>query len=156
MRDTVNQKGVVVIELALVFPLLFAMVWAIISYALPLILMQNMQQAVAAATRVAASVPVNAVNHQNQVRSVVTVELQNQLGWLPASWISPLDIAGSNRVSFSAAATCPVQRPACQLTIELRYANYASQPIIPGLVLPGIGQVPQLPVDLVARTITLL
>ncbi|WP_022956182.1 TadE/TadG family type IV pilus assembly protein [Perlucidibaca piscinae] len=151
-----SQLGTATIELALVFSLLFSMVWAIISYTLPLILLQNMHQAVAAATRVAALVPVNTADHQGQVRSVVAAELRNQLDWLPARWTQPLDLAASQNISFSTAAGCPAQRPSCQLTIELRYPGYASQPIVPGITLPGIGQIPRLPADLTAHTQTLL
>lgn len=150
------QQGTATIELALVFSLLFSMVWAIISYTLPLILLQNMHQAVAAATRVAALVPVNTADHQGQVRSVVVTELRNQLDWLPARWTQPLDLAASQNIRFSTAAGCPVQRPSCQLTIELRYPAYASQPIVPGITLPGVGEVPRLPQDLTAQTQTLL
>lgn len=151
-----KQQGVATIEMALVFTLLFAMVWAIISYTLPLILLQNMQQAVAAATRVAALVPVNSADHQAQVNSVVLAELQHQMSWLPARWLQPLDLSSSQNITFTAQAGCPAERPACLVTVQLRYPNYAAQPIVPGITLPGIGDVPRLPVDLVARTQTML
>lgn len=151
-----KQRGVATIEMALVFTLLFAMVWAIVSYTLPLILLQNMQQAVAAATRVAALVPVNSSDHQAQVNAVVLAELQHQMSWLPARWLQPLDLASSQNVTFTAQAGCPAERPACLVTVQLRYPNYAAQPIVPGITLPGIGDVPRLPVDLVARTQTML
>lgn len=151
-----TQQGTATIELALVFSLLFSMVWAIISYTLPLILLQNMHQAVAAAARVAALVPMNAPDQQAQVRAVAIAELQNQLAWLPAHWAQPLDISSSQNVTFTAQAGCPAERPACLVTVQLRYPNYAAQPIVPGITLPGIGDVPRLPVDLVTRTQTML
>lgn len=150
------QKGAATIEMSLVFVLLFAMVWAIISYTLPLILLQNMQQAVAAATRIAALVPVNAPDQQAQVRAAVIAELQNQMNWLPARWVQPLDLSSNQNISFSTQAGCPTERPACLMTVRLRYMNYAAQPIVPGITLPGLGTIPQLPVDLQAQTQTML
>lgn len=156
MQRYQHQQGTATIEMSLVFVLLFAMVWAIISYTLPLILLQNMQQAVAAATRVSALVPVNTADQQAQVRSVVIAELQNQLNWLPARWIQPLNLTSTQNISFSTQLGCPAERPACLLTVELSYVNYASQPIVPGITLPGLGTIPRLPQDLRARTQTML
>lgn len=150
------QKGAATIEMSLVFVLLFAMVWAIISYTLPLILLQNMQQAVAAATRIAALVPVHAPDQQAQVRAAVIAELQNQMNWLPTRWIQPLDLSSNQNISFSTQVGCPAERPACLLTVQLVYTNYASQPIVPAITLPGLGAIPRLPVDLQARTQTML
>lgn len=151
-----TQHGTATIELALVFSLLFSMVWAIISYTFPLILLQSMNQAVAAATRVAALVPTNAADQQTQMRVAAIAELQNQLGWLPASWTEPLDLASSGNIIFSSTAGCPAERPFCLVTVQLIYPDYSAQPIVPSISLPGIGEIPRLPVDLVARTQTML
>lgn len=151
-----RQDGTATIELALVFSLLFAMLWAIISYALPLILMQAMHKAAAESIRVAAQVPVSASDYQTQVRTLVIVELQNQLNWLPSGWLTPLDLSSTQNVTFTSVAGCPAERPSCLVTVELRYPDYEQQPIVPGLLLPGVGQVPQLPTDLVASARTML
>lgn len=72
------QRGATAIEFALVFPLLFGVFWAIISYALPFFLYQVMNYAVAEASRDSVRYETVASNDPN-----VLATLDNRLSVLP-------------------------------------------------------------------------
>jgi len=138
-RKNRRQRGAAAIEFALVFSLLFGLFWAMVSYAFPLFLLQVMNRATAEATRVAIKADPSVAGYSTTVTTLANNELTRQLSWLPGSFSSPLtrtiSIDGSNI-----------------LTVRLTYANYTSHPIVPVLNLPGIGQVPNIPADLVAQS----
>jgi hypothetical protein len=39
------------------------------------------------------------------------------------------------------------------ISVTVKYADYASSPIIPAIDLPGLGKVPALPTDLLGRAV---
>lgn len=150
-----HEKGVVVIEFALVFTIIFTVFWGLVSYMFPLVLTQAMHRSVAESARLAALVPVitSAVHYEDYddaredyeeaVKAVVAVELKRQIEGMnfPARWTQPIvdNIAVSPPV-FSGG----------RLEITLVYPNYAINPIVPIIHLPGIGAVPRVPTDLKA------
>lgn len=134
-----RERGVVAIEFALVFTLLFGMFWAMISYAFPLFLLQVMNRATAEAVRVAVRADPGSNGYTSTVNSLASSELTRQLSWLPGGFSSPL----TRTVTVDGTGV---------LTVRLAYLNYASRPIVPVLSLPGIGQIPRLPTDLVAQS----
>lgn len=150
-----TERGTATIELALVFSLLFGLLWGVISYAFPLILLQAMNKATVEAVRVAATVPLTTTDYQGAIRTLAAQEMQAQLSWLPADWTAPIDTASVSNITFSNNTACPASRPSCLVTIRLRYADYQTQPIVPAITLPIIGQIPRLPqhVEAVSQTI---
>lgn len=155
-RNRKAQQGAAAIELALVFSLLFTLLWGVISYTFPLILLQSMNKATAEAIRVAATVPGTSADYEGAVKAIAAQELDAQLKWLPASWTAPLATTSLTNISFSSHAGCPPSRPACLVTVRLRYSNYETQPIVPSITLPGIGTIPQVPQDLEATSEAIL
>lgn len=104
-----DQSGSVAIEFSIVFTLLFAVFWAIISYALPFFLYQTMNHAVAEASR-------TLVKYESPTPTNATDELKAQLNkYLPSAFfdkltfptptISSLDLTGNdedgNPVTYS-------------------------------------------------------
>lgn len=147
-----KQRGVATLEFALVFSLLFFVFWGIISYTFPLIVLQTMNRAVAEGARVAAEESPSQTQFVTLATAAANEEIEQQLAWLPAGWRAPI----TQIVRFDPAAECPPVRPNCLLTVELRYPNYTGNPIVPSLNLPGLGPVPRLPNDLIARVNLLL
>lgn len=155
------EKGVAVIEFSLVFVIVFAVFWALVSYVFPLVLMQAMHRGVAEAARVAALVPVttNAVHYEDfddaraeyegVVVAVVSDELQRQIQGMafPARWTQPIVANITNE---------PPAFSGGRLLIRLRYPGYAGNPVVPVLRLPGIGAVPRVPTDLEASVSLML
>ncbi len=151
-----TERGTATIELALVFSLLFGLLWGVISYTFPLILMQAMNKATVDAVRVAATVPVTTTDYQAAVKTLAAQEMSAQLSWLPATWIAPLSTSSTSNITFSSAAGCPGSRPSCLVTMRLRYADYQTHPIVPAISLPILGQIPRLPQHVEAVSQTML
>lgn len=79
-----DQNGSVAIEFSIVFALLFATFWAIISYALPFFLYQTMNHAVAEAAR-------QVVRYEEPTEAVVASVLNTELNrLLPTAFVNAL------------------------------------------------------------------
>lgn len=152
-----KERGVAAIEFALVFTLVFGVFWALVSYTFPLILLQTMNRAVAEAVRVGAGEVARTGDSANEIatyKATVTQEARDEIAaqmtlnpWLPARWTARL----TTGVTFIADPACPASNPSCVLEVVMRYPNYTTNPIVPILSLPVIGQVPRLPATLEAR-----
>lgn len=147
-----QEKGVAVIEFALVFTLIFGVFWGLVSYTFPLVLLQAMNRAVAESARVATTLPTGigtTDEYKAAVINAATEELRKQLkqGWLPVKWTNRLTVLTAR---FDTRDGLRV------LIVEAQYPNYAANPIVPSLTLPIIGRVPSLPNNLVANAIMVL
>lgn len=144
-----QQRGVAVIEFALVFTLVFGVFWALVSYTIPLILLQAMNRACAEGARVAATVPASTPDYDTAVTVQATDEMNRQMLWL-LGWTNGSGL--TTTASFVTDAACPVSRPSCVLQTQLRINNYNTVARIKPLNLPGFGQVPALPQNLTATS----
>lgn len=147
-----SERGVATIEFALVFSLLFFVFWGIVSYTFPLLVLQTMNRAVSEATRVAAEESPLQTEFVTIATAAASAELTQQLAWLPTGWRTPI----TQSVTFEPNPQCSLARPNCLLVIQLTYPNYLTNPIVPVLTLPGLGPVPRVPNNLIARTSLLL
>ncbi|AIB34561.1 MULTISPECIES: TadE/TadG family type IV pilus assembly protein [Pseudomonas] len=136
-----KQKGAAAIEFALVFGIFFAVFYGLISYSLPLLLMQSFNQAAAEGVRQALSVdPVAAgTAYSTQVKDRAKTTVINQLNWIPSSFQF-----SSSFISTTYDGTT--------LTVEITYPTTNLYSVFPALVVPGIGPVPNLPANLTARS----
>lgn len=136
-----KQKGAAAIEFALVFGIFFAVFYGLVSYSLPLLLMQSFNQAAAEAVRQAMAVdPVaagSAYTTQVTARAKSTAILQ--LKWIPPSFQFSDDLIIA---SYDGAT----------LTVTITYPTSRLYSVFPALVVPGIGTVPNLPATLSARS----
>lgn len=139
-----TQKGVALIELALVFPLFFGVIWATFGYGLPFFMLQTMHYATEEAVRsaVRADPLQSSTGYQAKLVSLAETRLNDTLTILPASMSTPLQ----RSVSVQTIASVPT------LVVRVTYPSYDQNPIIPILMLPGIGRVPNLSGDLVAES----
>lgn len=139
-----KQHGAALIEMALVFPLFFAVVWATLGYALPFFMLQTMNHATEEAVRVAlrADPLQGSTAYQAKLITLANEALDDRLSVLPSSMEEPL----VRTVAIQTVASVPT------LVVRVTYPNYNQDPVIPILTLPGVGPVPNLRGDLVAES----
>lgn len=136
-----KQKGAAAIEFALVFGIFFAVFYGLISYSLPLLMLQSFNQAAAEGVRQAMSVdPVAAgTAYPTQVTTLAKTTAKNQLKWIPASFQFSDDLITANYTGNT-------------LTVTIKYPTNRLYSVFPALVLPVIGTVPNLPANLFASS----
>ena len=134
-----KQKGAAAIEFALVFGIFFAVFYGLISYSLPMLLMQSFNQAAAEAVRQAMAVdPVAAgTAYGTQVTDRAKTTAILQLGWIPPSFQFTDDLITATYNGTT-------------LTVTIKYPTSRLYSVFPALVVPGIGTVPNLPANLTA------
>lgn len=142
-----TQRGASAIEFSLIFPVFIALLYAIVTYSMVFMLIQSFTYASEDALRSALAVDCEGLTAQQCVDDRITPAIRTQvvdtLDWLPASVKSEvLGASGEKVVVNCVADTC---------TVEVRYNNYESNPLIPAITLPAIGTIPRIPQDLVGR-----
>ncbi|WP_454867466.1 TadE/TadG family type IV pilus assembly protein [Pseudomonas farris] len=135
-----KQKGAVAIEFALVFIIFFAVFYGLVSYSLPLLLMQSFNQSTAEAVRRSVALDPSTANYDTAVRNIATTELTRQLAWIPSA------------LNFNVATDASATYIGGVLTVTINYPTSKLNQVLPFLVLPGIGSVPNLPATLTARS----
>ncbi|SDG85842.1 TadE/TadG family type IV pilus assembly protein [Pseudomonas abietaniphila] len=131
-----KQKGAAAIEFALVFVVFFAVFYGLVTYSLPLLMMQSFNNAAAEAVRQSVAISPSAANYQTQVLNQAKAALSTQLSWIPS-----FNVASDTTVSFDGKL----------LQVLINYPKTKLTQILPVLTLPGIGDVPNLPTYLSAE-----
>ncbi|WP_027617637.1 TadE/TadG family type IV pilus assembly protein [Pseudomonas sp. Pse1] len=137
-----KQKGAVAIEFALVFSIFFAVFYGIVSYSIPLLLMQSFNEATAEAVRRSVALDPNTNNYPTALVALANSVLQQQLSWVPNAFNITYGNDGDAKAVYSAGV----------LTASVNYPTSKLNQVIPFLVLPGVGSVPSLPVNLSAQS----
>ncbi|MCU1763861.1 pilus assembly protein [Pseudomonas sp. 14P_8.1_Bac3] len=135
-----KQKGAAAIEFALVFVIFFAVFYGIVTYSLPLLLMQSFNQSTAEAVRRSVALDPNTPGYDTAIKTLATTELSRQLAWIPTA------------LNFNVATDATATYAGGLLKVEINYPTSKLRQVIPFLNLPGIGQVPNLPATLTARS----
>ncbi|MFC4859829.1 TadE/TadG family type IV pilus assembly protein [Pseudomonas sp. MAHUQ-62] len=133
-----QQKGAAAIEFSLVFVIFFAIFYGVVSYCLPLLMLQSFNEASADAVRRAVSINPESANFLTLATAEANTAVSQKLAWLPASVRGNLPAPA---VTLSGGV----------LTVRIAYP-YETRPVVPFLVLPGIGRVPRLPAELAAQS----
>ena len=141
LPSSVHQRGAAAIEFALLFTLFFAIYYALVSYAVTMMLQQSFTHAAAEGARAAIAVdPLqypDTASFNTGVETRVRNTIDNALAWLPTKAKSA--VAGENVAIDWSGST---------MTVRVVYEGYAADPMLPVLNLPIIGDVPRLPEDL--------
>jgi len=136
-----REKGAVAIEFAVVFLMFFAVFYGLVSYSLPMLLMQSFNQASAEAVRRCVALDPASGTFGTDVENLAKATLEQQLAWMP----------GSLKFQFASDATVTLS-PGKLLTVQIHYSKSKLNAVLPVLVLPGIGEVPNLPSTLGAQS----
>ena len=134
-----KQKGAAAIEFALVFVIFFAVLYGVVSYSLPLLLVQSFNNATAEAVRRSMAVDPTAANYGGLVETLAKNVLNEKLSWVPTAVMGSLVPAATYNATTKV-LTASVTLPATALTS-----------IMPVLKL-GIITVPNLPTSLKAES----
>lgn len=136
MRAGLQQmRGVVAIEFALIFPVFFAIIYGIICYGTAFLMMQSFTYAAEDALRAALAAECAASTcTEAELKPVVTAQVQQSLDWLAASVISEA-ISADDFFACNAEMLCKVRLGAA--------------PLLNGITLPLVGEIPDLPERLV-------
>lgn len=144
-----KQEGAAAIEATLLFVIFFSLFYAIASYSMPLLMMQAFHHAASAGARAAVSVDPAAYSDSAYIESGVTPRVRSVVGgfldWLPSGARNAVLGEDNQKVAVDLDQTSGI------LTVTVKYPDYTTNPLMPVLNLPGIGDVPKLPRDLVGK-----
>ena len=145
-----HQRGAAAIEFALLFMLFFVVFYALVSYAIAMMLQESFQHAAEEGARAAIAVDPLAYSSQSDyissgVEPQVRTTVGTALDWLPAKAKSKVLGTGNANVGVSVSGST--------LTVQVAYTNYIGDPMLPILTIPLIGAVPKLPDDLSGKAV---
>jgi len=135
-----KQKGAAALEFAMVFVIFFAVFYGLVSYSLPLLMLQSFNEATAEAVRRSVALDPNSAGYQASVVTLAKSVLQQQLAWIPPAF--NFDVNSDASAVFNAGL----------LKVSVNYPTSKLNAVIPFLVLPGVGSVPNLPATLSAQS----
>lgn len=129
-----RQHGAAAIEFAAVFMIFFAVFYGLVSYSLPMLMLQSFNQASAEAVRRCVALDPGSPSYTNDVQNLARQVISQQLQWLPAAF------------DFQPASDAQVTLASDKLlTVAIDYPKAKLTHVLPMLVLPLIGEVPRLP-----------
>lgn len=142
-----KERGASAIEFSIVLPVFMALLYGIVTYATVFLLIQSFTYASEDALRAAVAVDCEGLTSQQCIDDRITPAIRSQvvtsLDWLPPSVKSiVLGASGEEVVVSCSGDTC---------TVEVRYDNYDTNPLIPAVTLPAIGTIPRIPQHLIGR-----
>ncbi|MCL7421800.1 MAG: pilus assembly protein [Methylobacter sp.] len=146
-----KQSGAAAIEAALLFVIFFTLFYAIVSYSMPLLMMQAFHHAASSGARAAVAVDPDTVDYEGAVAGRVRTVVGDLLDWLPPAAHSAVLGEGNAKVLVQFD-----QPSAGMLTVTVQFLGYTTNPLIPILKFPLVGDVPNLPPDLIARAVVQL
>ena len=135
-----RQKGAAAIEFAAVFVIFFAVFYGVVSYALPLLMLQSFNQATSEAVRRCVALDPSSATYRTDVPALAKQVLTQQLTWMP----------GSLKFQLASDATVTLTNTNL-LTVRIDYAKAKLAAVLPMLDLPVVGEVPRLPATLSAQ-----
>ncbi|QBF25007.1 pilus assembly protein [Pseudomonas tructae] len=135
-----QQKGAAALEFVMVFVIFFAVFYGVLSYGLPMLMLQSFNQASSEAVRRCVALDPASATYNADVNTLAKRVLGEQLAWMPASL--------NFQVNSDASVTLS---PGKLLTVKIDYAKAKLTSVLPVLDLPGIGEVPRLPESLKAE-----
>ena len=135
-----KQKGAAALEFAMVFMIFFAIFYGLVSYSLPLLLMQSFTQAAAEGVRRSVALDPATPGYVTALPLQAVSAAQAQLAWIPSQF------------KFLPGYVTAVYNSSGVLTVYINYPTSSLQSVLPFLVLPGFGTVPALPPTLSAQS----
>ncbi|MDD3676604.1 TadE/TadG family type IV pilus assembly protein [Thauera propionica] len=143
-----RQRGAALLEFALAFPIFFLLIYGLLAYGILFFAQQSMVLAVEEGVRAAVAVaPERYVDAQQRLdfaayQAAVTSRArevaQEHIQWLPQAFRTHVEVE----------AALAADR---LLVMRVRYPDYSARPIVPSIVLPGLGSIPPCPQELEAE-----
>jgi Flp pilus assembly protein TadG len=144
-----KQRGAAAIEFALLFVLFFSVFYALVSYAIAMMLKESFQHAAEEGARSAIAVDSLAYASSSAYHAAVEPRVRttvgNSLTWLPQAVKTQVLGVSNGNVQLAWSGD--------RLTVTVVYTGYTSNPMMPILTFPVIGAVPQLPANLAGKAV---
>jgi Flp pilus assembly protein TadG len=150
------QKGAVTLEFVFLFMIFFAVFYGIVSYSLMLMVRQGLVHAASEGAHASVQLDPGSfsstANYQTAVDSVVKDAVLKDISWMPLTAQNQVKAPGGISTSWAnqdktvVTGGTPLKITTRTLTVSVSYANYAANPLVPGLGLSGI--MPALPSSL--------
>lgn len=145
-----NQQGSVAVEFVMLFLIFFTLFYAMVNYAMVMLMQSAFVHAAEEGARAAIAVDrlayANSLAYlSNGVDPRVRNVVGNSLNWLPAKPKTKVLGTDNSLIQLSMSGN--------QLTVRVVYRDYASDPLMPMLTLPIIGQIPKVPTDLAGTAV---
>lgn len=135
-----RQKGAAALEFVAVFMIFFSVFYGLVSYTLPILMLQSFNQASSEAVRRCVALDPTSATYANDVQVLGRQVIRDQLAWMPAA------------LDFQPASDAQVQLDASKLLkVTINYPKAKLTNVLPQLVIPLIGEVPRLPATLKAE-----
>lgn len=134
-----KQKGAAAIEFALVFVIFFAVFYGLVTYSLPLLMLQSFNNAAAEAVRQGVAISPSVAGYSGVVVAQANAAVVKQTQWIPSAF------------GFNAASYTTVNFDGKVLKVTIKYPKSQLTQVLPVLKLPVIGDVPNLPTYLTAE-----
>ncbi|MFJ3077543.1 MULTISPECIES: TadE/TadG family type IV pilus assembly protein [Pseudomonas] len=135
-----RQKGAAALEFVAVFMIFFSVFYGLVSYTLPMLMLQSFNQASSEAVRRCVALDPTSATYANDVQVLGRQVIRDQLAWMPAA------------LDFQPASDAQVQLDASKLLkVTINYPKAKLTNVLPQLVIPLIGEVPRLPATLKAE-----
>ncbi|MEB6587849.1 MULTISPECIES: TadE/TadG family type IV pilus assembly protein [Pseudomonas] len=135
----VRQKGAAALEFVFVFMIFFSVFYGLVSYTLPMLMLQSFNQASSEAVRRCVAIDPNSANYAADVETLAHAVIREQLSWMPTALGFQTNDA---QVSIG---------PDKLLKVTISYPKTKLTNVLPLLRLPLIGEVPRLPETLQAE-----
>lgn len=135
-----RQKGAAALEFVAVFMIFFSVFYGLVSYTLPMLMLQSFNQASSEAVRRCVALDPTSATYANDVQVLGRQVIRDQLAWMPAA------------LDFQPASDAQVQLDGSKLLkVTINYPKAKLTNVLPQLVIPLIGEVPRLPATLKAE-----
>ncbi|WP_341326133.1 TadE/TadG family type IV pilus assembly protein [Methylotuvimicrobium sp. KM2] len=141
-----GQRGAAAIEAALLFVIFFTLFYAIVSYSIPMMMMQVFNHAASAGARAGVAVDRSFFADEENVEAAYIAGVEARVRDVVETFLDETLLP-----SARANADVAVNWSDDILTVTVRYAGYRANPLVPILRFPVIGDVPRLPDDLIGR-----
>lgn len=145
-----KSRGAVAVEFALVFPILFLLVYGVVVYAYVFVLHESVNYATQEAAIAAVSVKPDTADYGNAVTRRARAAALAALSWLPADQRER--VLGSSGEKVEVVFRSDVDSTdAIQITLRFRLKEPA--PLFPVINLPMVGDVPRLPDQITTQAV---
>lgn len=154
-----RQRGAAAIEFALIFTIFFGVLYGIFSYAFVMLLQQGLTQAAAEGARAIRKVDrlnfTNDTTYQTGASKLADLSAKAALSWLPNNIATRITVVTTwqtvTETVLSGTTGKSIGIPTSRITVVVTYPDYAKAPLLPIMILPGLGAIPQTPKDLIGK-----
>ncbi|MNP26435.1 TadE-like protein [compost metagenome] len=134
-----RQKGAAALEFVFVFMIFFAVFYGLVSYTLPMLMLQSFNQASSEAVRRCVALDPSSETYDDDVQALAHAVIREQLAWMPEA------------LDFQPADAQVSVDDDKLLKVTINYPKNKLHKVLPLLVIPLIGEVPRLPESLQAE-----